>query len=120
MSTASERTNLGLGGQRQQRTITTEEAGNIVTRLVDTVTRKEVLDLLERQEYRCAITGWALTPQTASIDHVVPLSAGGDHCIANAQIVELRINQMKGTLTMREFLDICKAVVANASNLRGL
>jgi hypothetical protein len=29
----------------------------------------EIESLLERQNYRCALTGYLLTPETASLDH---------------------------------------------------
>jgi len=43
-----------------------------------------VLRLLEQQRYCCALTGRKLTPQTAAIDHIVPIRYSGEHSIANA------------------------------------
>lgn len=83
---------------------------------IETITRKQIMDLLERQKYRCALTGWELTPQTASIDHVQPLGRGGDHHIDNAQIVEWRINQAKGSMTNEEFIEMCRAVADSVPN----
>lgn len=74
------------------------------------LTRLDVLRLLERQDFKCAITGKPLTPQTASMDHIVPLSRGGSHEASNAMIVLREINSAKGSLTIQEFVEMCRAV----------
>jgi 5-methylcytosine-specific restriction endonuclease McrA len=79
------------------------------------VTAKQLRALLERQQYKCAITGWELTPKTASPDHVIPISRGGTHSIENLQIVHARVNVCKGALLMEEFIDVCRAVVDKCS-----
>ena len=56
-----------------------------------------------------------LTPENCSIDHVIPLSKGGDHTKDNAQLVVAEANQAKGSLTEKEFLQLCKDVVDYAS-----
>lgn len=68
--------------------------------------------LLERQSYRCALTGIELTPETASLDHCTPISRGGSHDIDNIQIITQRVNAAKGTMTTEEFIDVCRQVVA--------
>jgi 5-methylcytosine-specific restriction endonuclease McrA len=74
----------------------------------------EVLSLLERQQYRCALTGRKLTPDTASLDHILPVCRQGAHTIDNAQIVLKEVNRAKGTLTNEEFIALCRAVVRHA------
>ena len=78
----------------------------------ETVSPEEVRQLLQRQNYRCALTGRHLTPDCASLDHVVPISRGGEHRIENAQVLHRDVNRAKGTLTNEEFLAICREVVA--------
>ena len=77
----------------------------------DGITQREVLDLLEAQRYRCNLTGRELTPDTASLDHVVPVSRGGRHVIANAQALHEDVNRAKHTLTNDEFVTLCHEVV---------
>lgn len=77
---------------------------------IETITTKQIRELLDRQQYRCALTGWELTPQTASLDHATPLGKGGDHSVSNAQIVDHRVNAAKGTMTNDEFIAMCAAV----------
>lgn len=72
----------------------------------------EVLNLAKRQDYRCALTGRQLTPATAALDHVLPISRGGKHMIRNAQMLDKVVNKAKGTLTNEEFISLCREVVA--------
>lgn len=80
----------------------------------DTVTGKQILELIKKQDYRCALSNRKLTPETASLDHVVPLSRGGKHDISNLQVLEHQVNTAKGTLSMEEFLSLCQDVTQHA------
>lgn len=80
------------------------------------ITKKTVLKLIQSQQYRCALTGLPLTPPTANLDHVVPLSQGGTHEIENCQVLRADINRAKGTLNNDEFIALCKAVVHYAES----
>lgn len=68
--------------------------------------------MLERQGYRCALTGRELTPEVAAADHIVPLARGGEHRIANIWIIHQKINAAKGTMLVEEFVSMCRQVVA--------
>lgn len=48
-----------------------------------------------RRAKRCRLTR-RLHPRTASLDHIVPLSKGGDHCMQNTQCACLECNVRKG------------------------
>lgn len=80
-------------------------------RLPATVTSKMILKLIEGQSYQCALSGRKLTPETASLDHIVPLSRGGEHSIENLWVVDVQVNAAKGTLTTEEFQALCQEVV---------
>jgi len=75
------------------------------------VSIENVLRLLEAQQYRCALTGRSLTPQTAAMDHIVPVRFGGPHAIENAQVLHKDVNRAKGSLTNEEFIGMCREVV---------
>jgi len=79
-------------------------------RKIETIKSREVLDLLERQDYTCPLTGRKLTPETASLDHVVPLCRDGHHAIENIWIVDCQANAAKGTLSAEEFIHLCQEV----------
>jgi hypothetical protein len=66
--------------------------------------------LIRKQEYRCALSGVTLTPDTAALDHIVPYSEGGKHTRDNVQWVHEEVNRMKGQLGSREFKEWCRRV----------
>jgi hypothetical protein len=70
-----------------------------------------VLDLLERQQYRCALSGRSLTPDMAALDHIVPIRCDGEHVIENTQVLDKAVNRAKGSLTSAEFIGLCHEVV---------
>ena len=74
------------------------------------LTAKRILEMIESQGHRCALTGVVLTPNTASIDHIVPLVRGGKHHPDNAHVVTKDVNKMKGQLTVAEFVGVCRLV----------
>lgn len=74
------------------------------------VSIENVLRLLEHQHYRCALTGRALTPQMAALDHIVPIRYGGGHVIENTQVLHKDVNRAKGSLTSQEFIGLCREV----------
>lgn len=75
-----------------------------------TVTAKMILAMLEKQGFRCAISGRQLTPESASLDHIVPLARGGEHDLSNVWIVDHVVNTAKGTLTVEEFVAMCRDI----------
>ena len=74
-------------------------------------TRTELLELVERQDYRCAASGEPIEPDTCALDHVVAVSKGGGHEIENLQILHKEVNRIKGTLSNDELLEWCKKIV---------
>ena len=81
------------------------------------VTAHEVHALLVQQDFRCALTGAALKPTDAAMDHILAVSRNGTHTIDNAQILRKDVNRAKGTLTNEEFLKLCRAVVRHADRV---
>lgn len=77
-----------------------------------TVTAKMIMEMIEKQQFRCALSGRTLTPESASLDHILPLSRNGVHDITNLWVVDHRVNAAKGTLTLDEFVNLCGDVVS--------
>jgi len=75
------------------------------------ITTANVLKLVEWQGYRCALTGRPLTPETASLDHIVSGRCGGEHCMENVQVLHKEVNRAKATMTNEEFMQLCREVV---------
>ena len=76
------------------------------------VTATQVLELIKKQNFLCAISGRTLTPETASLDHIIPLGRGGPHSIENVWAVDHHVNVAKGTMTFDEFVAMCREIVA--------
>jgi 5-methylcytosine-specific restriction endonuclease McrA len=74
------------------------------------MTNSTLRAILKEQDYRCALTGLPLTPATANVDHTTPLSRGGEHTPANAQVILDYVNAAKGSMTNEEFIEMCVAV----------
>jgi hypothetical protein len=74
------------------------------------VSGKKLLALLELQGRCCALSGIELTPQTVSLDHIVPLAEGGTDDMGNVQLVHAIINSMKGLMSQADFVKWCKLV----------
>lgn len=75
------------------------------------VSPKDIMALLKKQGCRCAYTGDHLAPDTATADHVIPVSAGGTHDLDNLRIVTKEVNRAKNTLGLEEFVALCRKVV---------
>jgi len=58
---------------------------NVGTNAATGPTTSQLLKLAEQQNFKCAISGVALTPQSAALDHVVSVADGGTHDISNLQ-----------------------------------
>lgn len=80
----------------------------------DAVRQSDLMKLVESQQYRCALSGIELTPETAALDHITPVAIGGEHAIANLQWLNCEVNRMKGMLSVEVFIDICRRVTATA------
>lgn len=70
----------------------------------------QLRQLLEQQGYKCALSGLTLEPDTAALDHVVPISAGGSDMADNLQWVHRDVNRMKGTMDQGEFLRLVRLI----------
>ncbi|WP_439624097.1 HNH endonuclease [Gemmata sp.] len=81
--------------------------------LQSTIKASELMKLLERQDFRCAYTGRSLSPETASVDHITPISRGGLNELSNLAIVHMDVNTAKSSMTLEEFVAVCREVVDN-------
>jgi predicted transcriptional regulator len=79
-----------------------------------------VNDFLEKFSYnpKCYITGKEIDLTDFSsyhLDHIIPLSRGGDCSLENCGVTSPIANQLKHTLLVDELVDLCKLVVKNLS-----
>lgn len=74
---------------------------------------KDFYEMLEKQEYRCPLTGRELTPDTTTAEHRIPLHDGGNHEKDNIYLINKEVGRIKRYMTEAEVLrlafDIIKA-----------
>ena len=73
-------------------------------------TAKDLCLLAYKQRLICPYSGIKLNRENMSIDHIIPLSKGGTSNINNLCIVDKRINIMKSTMGVEEFINLCKII----------
>lgn len=78
------------------------------------VTKQECLDLLEKQDYKCKLSGITISIElgTASIDRI---DSSVSYVLSNVQWVYRKINYMKNSLPENEFIYLCSLVSENMS-----
>jgi hypothetical protein len=74
---------------------------------LDVITLGELRAILEAQNYRCALTNQELTPDNFALDHIVPISEGGDFSASNCHFVTSAVNRAKNTMSERAFIEMC-------------
>lgn len=86
------------------------------------LTSEMLIELLEKQEGKCALTGVTLTCilekgnrawTNASIDRIIP---GGPYILENVRLTSARINIMRSNMSDEELLYWCKLVVQKEGN----
>jgi hypothetical protein len=70
--------------------------------------------LIEKQQFRCALSGQFLIPDDASLDHIAPFESGGRHERDNVQWVHRDVNNMKGQMPQEVFLQWCVKIAEHA------
>jgi hypothetical protein len=78
--------------------------------VASSVTSTSLMTTLVRQDYRCAISGVPITPQTAALDHKVSIADGGEHEIDNVWFVHRDVNAAKGSMSLSAFVEMCARV----------
>ena len=72
-------------------------------------TEQDFKILWEKQNGVCFFTGWILT-NTAQIDHITPITRGGNHELSNLRWICREANYAKRNLTDAEFINVIRAI----------
>jgi 5-methylcytosine-specific restriction endonuclease McrA len=105
---------LGHEARQRRQPLYPKEQANVV-KPCGPVSTDNVLRLLERQQFCCALTGRELMPQTAALDHIIPIRCDGEHVIENTQVLHKEVNRAKGSLTNDQFSRLCREVVEHTA-----
>jgi len=73
---------------------------------------KELKLLIEKQNYKCALTGDAISfEDDIELDHILPTYRGGTNELSNIQWVTRQANWFKRALTEDELIELCEKIV---------
>lgn len=84
-----------------------QKSGKKSTQIASKATAKDLMAMLQLQQFRCALTGDQLKPESARVDHIVPVSEGGSNDKQNLQWLTHQVNRAKGTMSQDEFITMC-------------
>lgn len=68
---------------------------------------KDFYALLEKQQYRCALSGRELTPENTDAEHILPLEHGGQHTLENIYLIVRDAARIKRHLTEAQAIGLC-------------
>lgn len=89
-------------------------AAGMKAKKIGKVTIQDLKELVERQQFKCALTGIEITPKRSSLDHRDPRSLGGTDDVDNLQVVLPMINRAKTNMSERQFVSMCHAVARHS------
>lgn len=75
------------------------------------ITYMDLYKLAKKQKCRCALTGDKLCRDNISVDHIIPISKGGNNTIENIRLICFDVNIIKNSLLDSDFFTICKKIV---------
>ena len=67
------------------------------------ITKDQWLEMMKYFDWKCAYSGERLTDKTRSIDHIVPIDAGGDNMVWNMVPMTRSLNSSKNAKNMLEW-----------------
>jgi hypothetical protein len=87
------------------------------TRLGTSKFWQELKLLIEKQNYKCALTGDAISfEDNIELDHILPIYRGGSNELSNVQWVTRRANWFKRACTQEELKNICEKISNTLKN----
>ena len=75
--------------------------------------------LLEKQEYKCALSGRELRPENTRATHAIPLRKDGQHALENIILVDDDVDLLKKNKSIRESVEIAADIIATAGKQYG-
>lgn len=71
------------------------------------LTAKDFYALLDKQQYRCRLSGRELTPENTDGEHILPLEFGGQHQLQNICLIVRNAARLKRHLTEEAVVELC-------------
>lgn len=88
------------------------------TRIIEETSKftyKEALEYINYPDVKCYLTGRKIDIDTDKyhLDHIIPVSKGGDNSLYNMGVTIPEANMMKSDLLVSELLELCKEILEN-------
>lgn len=71
--------------------------------------------LLKNQDYRCALSGEDLTPESTCLARKVPLQNGGHHEFTNTYLVHRSVHPLTKHCSQAEIFELCQKIIDRVS-----
>ncbi|EMK01205.1 MULTISPECIES: HNH endonuclease [Leptospira] len=72
---------------------------------------EDFYQILDRQDYRCILTGRELLPENTNSEHIVPLRKGGNHEFNNICHVVAPLSKLKRYYTEEEIVHLAADII---------
>lgn len=74
---------------------------------------KELKKLIEKQNFKCALSGDQISfDDGIELDHILPTTRGGNNDLSNVRWVTKQANRLKQNLTDIELKELCKKILS--------
>ena len=81
------------------------------------LSEQDIINLLEKQNNRCAINGLSFSEYKLSLDRI---DSNKGYTVDNVQLVTIKVNRMKSDFEVSEFIELCKQIAQfNRSDSNG-
>ena len=75
---------------------------------------KDLKQLIEKQNYKCFLTGDDISFESdIDLDHIIPITRGGKNKLSNVRWVTRQANRLKNNLTDDELKVLCLKIIQN-------
>lgn len=90
-------------------------AGLLTRRRSKYLSKTDLINLLEKQDYKCAISGLTLTKDRGSIHNasIDRIEAGLEYNLDNIQLICKCINNWRSNTPLEDFINLCKIIAKN-------
>lgn len=75
------------------------------------LTAFDLWKIAKKQKLICPFTGFKLTKENMSVDHVLPVSKGGSNHPSNIRLIHKWVNLMLGVHSDDDFLKMCQIII---------
>jgi len=72
---------------------------------------KDFYELLDKQKYKCPVSGRELTPENTTAEHIQPLRLGGNHCKNNIYLIDKDVAKLKRYMDEKTVIKLAADII---------